>query len=268
VSQTGQVTIFLLESLAERGSYDEGDFTSRLDALLETLDGTPFSGRYTDRAMRDVWKQRKLGMAWQQVGSMADTSEAAMRSTILAARFFRDPERLAKMGYQNILLTHRDPYIASQSLSFALTVSALVNDPAVSNIGKYMNQLADQESIRALVPSYDCLNQVANGAVAVNSPVKVEPASLVGSIYGLACTLGFLLPAAYYLIHRFPEDFEMAVLSAVNGGGNNMARAALTGALSGAMVGLTEIPERFVSGLKDSDRLLQLAEKVGSEAFA
>jgi ADP-ribosylglycohydrolase len=268
VSQTGQVTIFLLESLAERGSYDEGDFTSRLDALLETLDGTPFSGRYTDRAMRDVWKQRKSGMAWQQVGSMADTSEAAMRSTILAARFFRDPERLAKVGYQNIRLTHHDPYIASQSLSFSLTVSALVNDPAVSNIGKYMNQLADQESIRELVPSYDCLSQVANGAVAVDSPVKVEPASLVGSIYGLACTLGFMLPAAYYLIHRYPEDFEMAVLSAVNGGGNNMARAALTGALSGAMVGLTGIPERFVSGLKDSDRLLQLAEKVASEAFA
>jgi hypothetical protein len=127
-----------------------------------------------------------------------------------------------------------------------------------------MGHLADRQGIREWVPSYDCLTQVANGAVAVNSTVKVEPASLVGSIYGLACTLGFLLPAAYYLIHRYPEDFEMAVLSAVNGGGNNMARAALTGALSGAMVGLTGIPGRFVSGLKESDRLLKWAEKVAS----
>jgi ADP-ribosylglycohydrolase len=128
--------------------------------------------------------------------------------------------------------------------------------------------LAEQEGIRALVPSFDCLTQVANGEVAVNSGVHVEPASLVASIYGLACTLGFMLPAAYYLIHRYPEDFEMAVLSAVNGGGNNMARAALTGALSGAMVGLTGIPERFVSGLKDSEHLLQMAEKVANEALA
>jgi ADP-ribosylglycohydrolase len=60
----------------------------------------------------------------------------------------------------------------------------------------------------------------------------------------------------------------MAVLSAVNGGGNNMARAALTGALSGAMVGLTGIPERFFSGLKDSEHLLQMAEKVANEALA
>ena len=135
VSQTGQVTILLLESLAERGTYDAVDFTSRLDALLETIDGTPFSGRYTDWAMRDVWQQRKSGMDWEQVGSLADTSEAAMRSTILAARFFRDPESLSKVCYQNIRLTHRDPFIVSQSLSFALTVSTLIDDPVLPNIG-------------------------------------------------------------------------------------------------------------------------------------
>jgi ADP-ribosyl-[dinitrogen reductase] hydrolase len=189
-----------------------------------------------------------------------------MRSSILAARFFKDPEGLSNVCYQNIRLTHRDPYIGSQSLSFALTVSTLIGDPALSNIGKHMSQLSGQGGIRELVPSFDCLTQVANGAVAVSSGVSVQPASLVGSIYGLACTLGFMLPAAYYLIHRYPNDFEMAVLSAVNGGGNNMARAALTGSLSGAMVGLAGIPERFISGLKDSERLLQLAEKVASEA--
>ena len=47
-----------------------------------------------------------------------------------------------------------------------------------------------------------------------------------------------------------------------------MARAALTGALSGAMVGLARIPARFISGLKDGESLMQLAEKVASEASA
>jgi len=36
----------------------------------------------------------------------------------------------------------------------------------------------------------------------------------------------------------------------------------LTGALSGALVGLEGIPERFIRGLKDHERLLNLAEKV------
>ena len=267
VSQTGQVTILLMESVAGQGAYDEKDFTLNLDALLETIDGTPFSGRYTDWAMRDVWQHRKSGMEWPQAGSTADTSEAAMRSAILAARYFKDPESLAKLGYENIRLTHRDPYIAGQSLSFALTLSALISGTTLAGIREHMSRLAEIEAIRELVPSFDCLTQVASASVAVRSPVSIEPASLISCIHGMACTLGFMLPAAYYLIHRYPDDFEMAVLSAVNGGGNNMARAALTGALSGAMVGLSRIPERFISGLKDSERLLKFAEKVTREAF-
>lgn len=263
VSQTGQATILLLESVAERETYHQDDFTGRLGALLETLDGSPYSGRYTDWAMRDVWKQRRSGVPWSHVGSTADTAEATIRATILAARFFQDPERLAREAYGNIRLTHRSPYIAGQSLSFALTVSAFIHNTPLSEIKGYMAGLAQKESIRAYVPSFDCLTQVGNGEVAASAPVKIEPASLSGSLFGLSCTMGFMLPAAYYLIHRYPDDFEMAVLSAVNGGGNNMARAALTGALSGAMVGLGRIPERFIQGLKGHECLLQLAEKVG-----
>lgn len=268
ISQTGQVTVLLLESVAERRTHDESDFTSRLDALLGTLDGTPYSGRYTDWAMRDVWKQRKSGMDWHNVGSTADTAEGAMRSTILAARFYKDPERLAREGYRNILLTHRDPYVAAQSLSFTLAVSAFINNTPLSEITKYMSDLAGIEAIRKLVPSFDCLTQVGNGAIAVSTPVNLEPASLICPLNGLNCTLGFMLPSVYYFIHRYPNNFEMAVLSAVNGGGNNMARAALTGALSGAMVGLTGIPERFISGLKDHERLLELADRVAREQSA
>jgi ADP-ribosylglycohydrolase len=128
-----------------------------------------------------------------------------------------------------------------------------------------MSELAGKRDIRQLIPSFDCLTQVGNGKVAARAPVKIEPASLICQLHGLNCTLGFVLPSAYYFIYRFPHDFEMAVLSAVNGGGNNMARAALTGALSGAMVGLEGIPKRFISGLKDHERLLQLSDKVARE---
>jgi ADP-ribosylglycohydrolase len=262
LSQTGQVTHLLLESVAERGAYDQEDFTARLDGLLETLDGKPFSGRYTDWAMRDVWNQRKSGTAWDDVGSRADTAEAAVRSTILAARFFGDPERLAAVGYGNIRLTHAEPYVAGQTLSFALTVSALIRNVPLGEIRGYLADLAAKASIRTLVPSFDCLTQAANGAMAVASGVTIDPPSLICSLNGLNCTLGFMLPSIYYLIHRFPRNFEMAVLSAANGGGNNMARAALAGALSGALVGLKGIPERFISGLKNREQLLELAAQV------
>ena len=52
------------------------------------------------------------------------------------------------------------------------------------------------------------------------------------------------------------------MLHAVNGGGQNLARAMLTGALSGAMVGLSGIPKRFIDGLDRSADLLTLANQL------
>ncbi|MFZ1956306.1 MAG: ADP-ribosylglycohydrolase family protein, partial [Desulfobacterales bacterium] len=66
-------------------------------------------------------------------------------------------------------------------------------------------------------------------------------------------------PGGYYLSARFRTDFESAVLHAVNGGGQNQARAILTGALTGAQTGLSGIPRRFIVGLEKADDLGKLA---------
>ena len=53
---------------------------------------------------------------------------------------------------------------------------------------------------------------------------------------------------------------------AINGGGQNQARAILTGALVGAMVGVQGIPERFITGLDRSNERLQLARRIATQA--
>lgn len=55
------------------------------------------------------------------------------------------------------------------------------------------------------------------------------------------------------------------MLTAVKMLGNNMACAALTGALSG---GIGNIPERFITGLCDHERILALAERVADVTVA
>jgi ADP-ribosyl-[dinitrogen reductase] hydrolase len=54
----------------------------------------------------------------------------------------------------------------------------------------------------------------------------------------------------------------LPVLSAINGGDNNLARASLTGALTGAQVGIRRNPSRFISGSADHALLLEMAERV------
>lgn len=276
-SQTGQVVTLLLESVAEKGPYVETDFTRRLGGLLDTLDGTPRGGRYTDAAMRDVWKARREGVPWEDTGSYADTAEAAIRTPVLAGRFAGDFRAAFESLVSNVSLTHRNPFIMGQSVAFGLIVWGLLNGASLGDVSRIIPKKAREARVDLTVPTwrapgervgfFDALLQPSWSYDAAQEPtLRVEPAHAVTPLFGLACTLGFMLPAAYYFASRFEDDFEPAVLAAINGGGNNMARASLTGALSGAMVGLHGIPERFVTGLHDHQHLLVLARAVAEAA--
>lgn len=262
VSQTGQVSMLLLGSIAERGEYDESDFTGRLDDFLKTLDGTPDGGRYTDIAMREVWKARKGGVEWSRAAGFSDSGEAAIRGVMLAARYADSPRALAAHAMANIHLTHAEPFIKAQSLAFILSVCRIIRGKSLAGAGKSLMGWAQHEVDRGLIDIFLQPGFVHDAAV--NQDISVEPPHAIAQIYGLACQLGFLLPAAYWLASRFENDFETAVLTAVNGGGNNMARACMTGALVGAQVGIQGIPKRFVDGLVDREEILTKAELVAS----
>jgi hypothetical protein len=99
-------------------------------------------------------------------------------------------------------------------------------------------------------------------ATADDPTIKIEPAWRVSTVYGMPCAIYNLLPTVYYLAARFRQDFESAILHAVNGGGHNQARAMLTGSLVGAQVGLSGIPTRFLEGLNDCEELVSLTVRL------
>ena len=308
-SQTGQVFVLMLESMAECGEYSEPDFTRRLDGLLASIDGTPFSGRYTDVAMREVWHTRQAGLDWSAAGSFADTAEAAIRGVILAARYSDDLHVAKEKLLSNIRLTHQDPFVAGQSVALNLNLCALLQGVRLGQVTAVMLALGSPPGLRptltveaprphaldipekwvkmphitwgldvtwlgpaaasddpAFVPKsnfIDALMLLRDEHIAARRrEIKIEPAQAVCELFGVHCTLGMVMPAAYYYVSRFEDDFEKAVLTAVNMLGNNMACATLTGALSGAIVGISHIPERFITGLHDGERILALAEQV------
>ena len=254
----------LIESLYENGGvYKQNDFTDRVTRLLKQIDGTSMSGRFTDRAIRDLWKNRDAGISWGEAGSDTDTAEAAIRAINLVARKIDNQQQLVAEAYENIWLTHNNSYVAGQSLTYALAVAGLIQGISLSDIRAHMSQLGDDKYICDRTVSPDIRFQIGNEAaqMGANQELDLDPV-VVCRLFGMNCTLGFMLPAAYFLIHRYPSDFEMAVLTAVNAGGNNMARAALVGGLSGALVGLSGIPRRFVDGLKNSEHYLEMADVV------
>lgn len=291
LSQTGLITLELLRSVVEANGYDEVDFTRRLDTeILQQMDGTPYAGPggYTNQSIRELYQARiRDNKPWGKTGDYADTSEGAERAVVLAARYAQSPTEGAQQIARNIRLTQVDPFVVALSASFDVIVSALIRgepfDGQLSgklygmvekgilpfthavlaeNKDKYSH---DPTAPSASLPFPDGLLFPSHIWQAANDPdVAIEPAWKVSLVYGMPCSILCMLPAAYYLAARFHDDFEQAVLHAINGGGQNMSRAMLTGALVGAQVGLSGIPERFIEGLTAGTEIVELAQRLHS----
>jgi len=266
-TQFGQVFALCVEAAASGPPTDlRHDFCTKLDAFLTTLSGESLSGRYTDAIYIKVRQARLDGKDWGRAGTATDetTPDGAALAVVLAA-LYRDPAELVDVAFDLLSTLIGEDFILHNSIVFGLVVQALINGVPVEEFRMYFRKLG-QGVLKGKLGSFDnFLTPVWGAAGLSGSPNKVvvEPPKLVSLLFGLDCQLTHVLPAAYFLVHRFPDDFENAVLSAANGGGQNVARAALTGALSGAAVGVGQIPKRFINGLSGGAEFLQQAKKDG-----
>lgn len=293
LSQAGFILRLMVRSLVDCGGYDAADFCRRMDEdLFPLLDGTPATGpgEYTSQSIREAWRRRvQQKLPWGQTGGHADTTEAIERTLAIAVRYAVHPARLAAAVAENTTLTQSDDTIVSITVAYGAVLGLLVQGHRLDTqlSGKLMGLVkngelpfhtvtgdnfhpprpGDPDPPRAgRYASPDALLTPSYMAEAAKDPdIRIEPPWKVSIVYGMPCAIYHMVPAAYYLAARFRSDFESAVLHAVNGGGQNQARAILTGALAGAQNGLSEIPQRFLDGLENAAELRKLAMDLASK---
>jgi ADP-ribosylglycohydrolase len=293
-SQAGIILGLLAESLVAQGDYVEADFCKRLDEdLFPLLDGTPMQGPggYTSQSIRETWRLRvQEKRPWGQVAGLADTTEAAERIPALAVRHALRPDLLATAASNNTALTQRDTTVMAMTVAYASILGSLIRgEPldgetsnrlmalvrdgtlpfhSVTSTGENLPPPGPEAPTRAgQFPSPDALLTVSNILRAIaDRDIRIEPAWKASLVYGMPCAVYHQFPAAYYLAGRFQGDFESAVLHAVNGGGQNQARAILTGALSGAIGGIQSIPRRFLDGLEHGRERQDMALRLALQA--
>lgn len=295
-SQAGFILDLLVDSLNRKQAYDEQDFCQQLDEKLFTvIDGTPMNGPggYTSQSIRESWRLRvKEQKPWGQASGLADTTEAAERVLALAIRYAAQPGELAHVTAANTGLTQRDASIMAMTVAYCSILGSLIRgEPLDENTANRLMGLVRDGKLPfhsvtsegettpppgpeaprkpGQFPSPDALLTTAAIMRAVHDPdIKIEPAWKVSLVYGMPCAAYHQFPAIYYLAGKFQGDFESAVLHAVNGGGQNMARAMLTGALCGAIGGIQAIPKRFIDGLEHHEQRLKAASQLAKQAAA
>lgn len=290
-AQTGFILELMLRSLVERDGYDESDFCHRLDhQLFPLLDGQPKSGpgHYTSESIRHAWHRRVVQKRpWHDIGGAAVTTEAMERTLAIAVRHAGDPALMSQAIADNTALTQSSETMLSMGVAYGCILARLIQgdklDEGISQHPmKWMAEGAlafEPVTTRQPAPDHpelplrarrhivrDALHAASDiAAMARDQNVRIEPAWKVSHLYGMPCAFYHQLPAAWYLAARFNDDFESAVLHAINGGGQNQSRAMLTGALVGAQVGLAGIPQRLLGGLEHADELQKMAHTLASQ---
>lgn len=290
LSQSGYILKLMMRSIIDNDGYNQDDFCKKMDEDLFTkIDGIPTNGPggYTSQSIREVYRQRvEQKLAWSEVGSRADTTEAIERTLALGVRYTFKPKELAKAVSHNTFLTQVDDIVGSMTVAYSAVLAQLIQGEKLDkNISTKLMRLVKKGELPfhavtsdnlqppkagskdpsniGLFASPDALLSPSFIAQAANDPdIKIEPAWKVSLVYGMPCAIYHILPASYYLAARFHNDFESAILHALNGGGQNQARSILTGALVGAQVGINNIPKRFIDGLNDKEELLKLATRL------
>ncbi len=293
LSQSGYILKLMIKSIIDNNGYNQEDFCKKLDTELFTkIDGNPMSGPggYTSQSIREVYRQRvEQKLSWDEVGSRADTTEAIERTLALAIRYAYEPKMLAKTISHNTFLTQVDDIVGSMTVAFGAVLAQLIKGEVLDkNISTKLMKMVKSGDLPFHAVTSDNLQAPKPGSkapsniglfaspdallspsymaqAAQDEDIKIEPAWKVSLVYGMPCAIYHMLPACYYLAARFKNDFESAILHALNGGGQNQARSILTGALVGAQVGFQNIPQRFIDGLNEKDELLKLADELASQ---
>ena len=225
--------------------------------------------RCKDAWMMDALRFDTLGSPEKPINNSDDPGAIAAAA---AVALFYDPKRMEPMqvgqlALKTIAMTHGNPdaYLTGVVLAYAL--AGILQEPERPLQEHFLqaaevmdNQFRDQFKHAAKVAA-DV--KVAVGLALTDSRMHREDMEKLQCHTASECLCG-----AIYASIVCPEDFDSAMILAVNHSGRSAAVGAITGAILGAKLGQEALPEFYLESLEPIEALRQLAQDlaVGSPA--
>ena len=245
ITDDTEQALCIARSLVEHQTFDPVDVA---DQFVAWYDSGPFDiGRMTmkalsrlkhgdtwDEAGQHVWEQSREG---QNAGN-----GSVMRCPPLAIPYATDWDQLAKVSRQSSQITHADPRCTEGCAILNLTVAGLLEDAdaPLQDALDYVSADTPDELVTALRP-------LARG----DSPGTLE-------------TSGYVVHTLQTALHDglVADSSEDAIVTAVNRGGDTDTIGAITGAVAGARFGASQLPDRWLAAIDETDELELLAEQL------
>ncbi len=252
ISDDTEHTLLLAQALLE-SPHDSTAFQRSLARRLRWwLGGLPAGvGFATLRAILRLW----IGVPPNRSGVMSAGNGAAMRSALLGVYFAEDTAARREFVQASTEITHRDPRASIAALAVAETAAWMAGscDDTPTFIGA-LNGLSDHAGWSTIVDEL-------HAAVDLRLPVSTF-AKQVGAIHAVSGYAFQSVPVAIYAALRNRTDFSTALSDAIACDGDTDTVAAITGALVGARVGVSGMPQTWREKIVDYPHTLELLQRI------
>jgi len=246
--------IGVTESLIRAGGFDGEDMTY---TFIQNYELEPFRG-YGPGPPR-IFRAIRAGAAWDiaaqelyRGGSYGNGS--AMRIAPVGVFYHDDPARLTEVACKSSQITHAHN-LGKEGASlqaYAIALATNLEPRSAFDRGDFLAKLINY------VPEAVYNEKLSKIEALLAQPDKTRVAIELGN--GIEAFNS--VPAAIYSFLAHPDSFAQAVVDAVSLGGDTDTIGAMTGAISGAYLGIESIPGRWEAKLENRLYIKKLAEKL------
>jgi ADP-ribosylglycohydrolase len=249
-SDDTQLSRELLRSVRERGCWDPSAFAQRIARLFHEQREVG-AGRGTRAAALRLLS----GTPWSDAGTPAPYAGngSAMRAGQLGL-LFPDPEALCRAAREQSRITHLDPRCAAGAVAVARAVS-LAACPGTVLPASFLDEVArcaqlDDAAMAAAIRGVaEWVSLAPQQAAELVHRRGLDPAHPVWR--GISA---YVVPSVLWSLYAFlrsPDDYWECICTAIAVGGDTDTMAAIAGAISGARLGPSALPQDLLACLTD-----------------
>lgn len=243
-SDDTQMAMMVAESLIDRSGFDPEDLAARYVEWIESGVARGY-GRTTLLAINNL----KAGKPWSESGVPGSYGNGtAMRAAPFGVYFRNDIYSLTNIVKMDSAITHKSDEAEAGALAIALAAYYISNEDTEDLATKICNALP-ASTVKAK------LSQVPK--LVKSSAQPLEALKSIGTRADVRQTV----PAVFYCYLKF-EKYSEAIEHAIRAGGDTDTTAAIVGALIGTRDGVRGIPQDWVNGVEDKEKLIILDSKL------
>ena len=216
----------------------------------------------TDTRMVETLNRSKPGSLEDPVNKY-DTPASLVSA--VSAGIFSEPGKLGRvecdrLGAESVALTHGHPlaFLPGAVIAHLIVDCLRYRDVPLKPMIKKALRALQEQFVREYPREVGQITALVEQAVSLAEERLTQP---VAAMERLKCDTGAeVLAGAIYAALLCEDDFDNAMVVAVNHSGRSAAVSCLTGAILGAKMGEDALPEFYMDGLYTADVLRELAD--------